>query len=638
MNHMPIVLAFFVSCVVAAALPEARGEDVVTEPILTFTGHTGRVNSVVFSPDGTKVLTGSMDKTARLWDAASGALVRTFSGHTGGVYCVTFSPDGIRILTSSGDPDNTVRLWSVDTGAQLRTFQHNVIVRSAVFSPDGTMIITGSADKKARLWNAATGELVRTFIGHSYEILSVVFSRDGARILTGSGDNTARLWDVGTGLSIRTFSGHFDTITSVAFSHDGTKVLTGSWDSTARLWDAATGVLIHTYDGHTDLVRSAIFAPSGTAILTASYDCTARLWDVVCGNNVRTFNTPSSIPSAAFSPDGTKVLTGHTDNTTRIWSVGPLLSVRSMPLMDVSITGDVTGLTGFTQAYNEARDVSLIAPALHLAGAVSYDFIRWQIDGQPQPDGQLSVQLTVDRSMTATAIYQIMKRSLTVTSSPIAGVAITGDAPGTTDYTASIDDQQTIQLTAPPIARGGGSDYGFIRWTVDGADQPQAQTSISLTMDADRAAVAVYFRARLSVTSEPYTGIYLSGSHGDVTPYERILLAPQDVTLSTQLRLFRGLVPYNFTFWTINRVPQPPRQTDIQFHVDADTTVRAVYTILGDVNADCVVNVLDLLLIRNRLGKPIGSGDAWQADVNLDGTVDVLDLISTRNRLGTRCR
>jgi len=97
-----------------------------------------------------------------------------------------------------------------------------------------------------------------------------------------------------------------------------------------------------------------------------------------------------------------------------------------------------------------------------------------------------------------------------------------------------------------------------------------------------------------------------------------------------------GTVPYNFAYWKINGIAQQPRQTDILFRVEAHTSVEAVYHILGDANGDCVVNVLDLITIPNRLGS--SSADNWRGDVNLDGSVDVLDLISARNKLGARCQ
>ena len=154
---------------------------------------------------------------------------------------VAFSRDGLRVLTASGD--KTARLWNAATGQQLRAFKgHQKEVVSVAFSPDGARVLTGSRDTTARLWDAATGEELRTFKGHGGAVHSVAFSPDdGARVLTASGDKTARLWNAATGKELRAFKGHEDLVFSVAFSPDGALVLTGSRDDTARLWDAATG-------------------------------------------------------------------------------------------------------------------------------------------------------------------------------------------------------------------------------------------------------------------------------------------------------------------------------------------------------------------------------------------------------------
>jgi len=201
-----------------------------------------------------------------------------------------------------------------------------------------------------------------------------------------------------------------------------------------------------------------------------------------------------------------------------------------------------------------------------------------------------------------------------------------------------------------PQAGGGVGGWAIDRVTspcIDAGD-PAAAFSLEPLPNGGRVNMGVYgntaeasrnspFVALLSVSSSPYGGIYLSGTYGDTTPYTRVFFAPVDAVFSAQLRLFRGSDPYNFAYWTIGGVAQQPRQTDLHFRVEADIAIEAVYNILGDANGDCVVNVLDLIAIRNRLGKPIGSADNWKADVNLDGAVDVLDLISARNRLGTRC-
>jgi DNA-binding beta-propeller fold protein YncE len=197
-----------------------------------------RVNSVAFSPDGARVLTGSTDNTARLWDAATGKEIRVFKGHEGGVWSVAFSRDGARVLT--GSVDATARLWDAATGKEIRAFKgHEGFVRSVAFSPDGARVLTGSVDATARLWDAATGKEIRAFTGHEGPVFAVAFSPDGARVLTGSYDNTARLWDAATGKEIRAFTGHEGYVLAVAFSPDGARVLTGSEDNTARLWGMA---------------------------------------------------------------------------------------------------------------------------------------------------------------------------------------------------------------------------------------------------------------------------------------------------------------------------------------------------------------------------------------------------------------
>jgi WD40 repeat protein len=164
------------------------GEEVV-EPLK---GHTDSVWSVAFSPDGTRIISGSLDKTIRIWDVKTGEeVIEPLKGHTDSVLSVAFSPDGTRVI--SGSLDKTIRIWDVKTGEEVvePLKGHTSYVFSAAFSPDGTRIVSGSDDKAIRIWDAKTGEeVVARLKGHTDFVCSVAFSPDGTRTVSSSDDRT----------------------------------------------------------------------------------------------------------------------------------------------------------------------------------------------------------------------------------------------------------------------------------------------------------------------------------------------------------------------------------------------------------------------------------------------------------------
>jgi predicted NACHT family NTPase len=238
------------------------------------------VNSVSLSRDGRLALSGSGDKTLKLWEIATGRCLRTFEGHTDEVYSVSLSADGRFALSGSGD--KTLKLWEVATGRCLHTYEgHRDRVYSVSMSADGRFVLSGSGDKTLKLWEIATGHCLHTYKGHRDRVYSVSMSTDGRFVLSGSGDKTLKLWEIATGHCLHTYEGHRDRVYSVSMSADGRFVLSGSGDKTLKLWERATGHCLHTFEEHTDKVTSVTLSADSRLALSGSRDGTLKLWEVV---------------------------------------------------------------------------------------------------------------------------------------------------------------------------------------------------------------------------------------------------------------------------------------------------------------------------------------------------------------------
>jgi WD40 repeat protein len=244
----------------------------------TLTGHAGWVRGVAFSPDGALLATASTDKTARLWDPATGECVRTLTGHAAGLRGVAFSPDGRLLATAS--MDSTAKVWDPATGECVGTLTgHAEAVYGVAFSPDGQLLATASDDRTTKLWDPATRDCLRTLTGHAAGLRGVAFSPDGRLLATASTDKTARLWDPATGEYLRTLVSRMAVVCGVTFSPDGRLLATASMDNAARLWDPASGEWVGTLTGHAETVYGVAFSPDGQLLATASMDRTTRVWN-----------------------------------------------------------------------------------------------------------------------------------------------------------------------------------------------------------------------------------------------------------------------------------------------------------------------------------------------------------------------
>jgi WD40 repeat protein len=240
--------------------------------------------------------------------------------HEHQVRSAVFSPDGTTVVTAS--LNGTARLWDVKTGAVRAIFRgHEARVWCVAFRADGTAVVTGSEDGTARLWDTATGATLAVLRGHEARVRFAAFSPDGITVVTASEDGTARLWNAVTGAPQAILPGHGQWVTSATFSRDGKTVLTVSNDNTAWLWNTATGTPKFILKGHESYVKSAAFSPDGATVMTASLDGTARLWDAATGATLAVLrgHDQGDINTAAFSPDGAKVVTASWDRTARLW-------------------------------------------------------------------------------------------------------------------------------------------------------------------------------------------------------------------------------------------------------------------------------------------------------------------------------
>lgn len=252
------------------------------------------------------------------------AIQKVFVGHAGSVQSAVFSPDGRRIVSGSGD--TTIRVWNTETGEMARRplRGHGHTVNSVSFSPDGKKIASGSSDHAVHVWDADTGKIVGSPLrGHSDKVWSVSFSPDGRHIFSGSSDHTVRIWDIETG-NLRTgpLRGHSDTVYSVSCSPDGKRIASASSDSTIMLWDPVTGEMVAgPLRGHSGRIYSVCFSPDGKRIASGSSDTTIRVWEAEKGEMVAgpLRGHSNTIYSVSFSPDGKRVVSGSNDETIRIW-------------------------------------------------------------------------------------------------------------------------------------------------------------------------------------------------------------------------------------------------------------------------------------------------------------------------------
>jgi WD40 repeat protein/serine/threonine protein kinase len=359
----------------------------------TLTGHQNSVRSVVWSPDGRFIASGSQDHTIRVWDAASGQLLRTLEKHSHWVRSVAWSPDG-RFLASGSD-DNTVRIWDAANGQLLRTLTgHESWINHVKWSPDGRYVISASHDGTLRIWEVSTGEVIRTMY-HTPAASSVAWSHDGSYIVSGS-DGALRLRHAGTGKLLHRLIGHTGWVGDVMWSPDDRYIVSASADNTVRMWDAATGAMLRVLSGHTEYVNTTVWSPDGRYVVSGGWDDVIIIWLARTGERLATLTGhKDGVWSVAWSSDGRFLASGSADGTIRIWGLNRTASAvtptrTSTPVAGAAVPVRMIELRTLTGHEKRVQSVAWSPDGRFLASGADDNTVRvWDVE-----TGQLLQTLT----------------------------------------------------------------------------------------------------------------------------------------------------------------------------------------------------------------------------------------------------
>jgi eukaryotic-like serine/threonine-protein kinase len=282
-------------------------------------GHDGSILALNFNADGSRILTGSSDNTARIWDAKTGAEYKIIRGTGSRVQSVEFSRDGQFVVTSNDYGES--QIWDVATGSEKTRFEKKSSGRiySSSFGRDGSYVATAVGSNKIVLWNPKNGVSTKEWNGHeSADVAAISHSHDGKWLLTAGRDGSAKVWDVSTGQMLLSLNQHNSNVDSASFDWDAKRIVTTTHD-TVTVWSATNGQQLAKITDRSNLVKQAVFTPDGSRVAFTAGDA-IKFCDAATGKQLDELRHKenSSVSGLAFSPDGRMLVTVH-GYTAQVW-------------------------------------------------------------------------------------------------------------------------------------------------------------------------------------------------------------------------------------------------------------------------------------------------------------------------------